>query len=314
MSKDLINQAVITLKQGGLVAFPTETVYGLGADAKNEAAIARIFAAKGRPSNHPLIVHIPDLSALSDWAVDISPDAMMLAKAFWPGPLTLILKKAPAVLSAITGGQATVGLRVPKHPVANALLQAFGGGIAAPSANQFTHISPTMAEAVREELGNKVDMILDGGLCEVGLESTIVDMTGDVPVILRPGMISVNDIEKVLKKTVLLKSSQTTIVAPGMHHLHYSPHTMTRLVNPSSGITLTQDDLPAAMLTYSKIQLPNIQSVEIADDPSQYAHDLYRLLRQMDHANLKTILIEAVPEIPSWDAIRDRIGKAAGSV
>jgi L-threonylcarbamoyladenylate synthase len=309
MHKNTINQAVAILKSGGLVAIPTETVYGLGADAANPAAVARIFAAKGRPASHPLIVHIADISLLDRWAVDISPDAVALAKAFWPGPLTLILKKAVGVLDAVTGGQSTVGIRIPSHPVALELLKAFGGGVAAPSANQFTHVSPTTAAAVQEELGDKVDLILEGGECEVGLESTIIDTTGDVPVILRPGMITKTDIEAVLKKTVLVKTSASAVRVPGMHDVHYAPVTRTKLLTSHH---IHPDELPAAVLTRSGLTMDNVRSMLISADPKQYAHDLYRLLRELDHMQLKTIFIEPVPEGSEWDAIRDRILKASG--
>jgi len=193
-----IERAVEVLKSGGLVAFPTETVYGLGGDAENPLAVARIFTAKGRPSTHPVIVHISGMDAISGWAVDLPDAAHTLARAFWPGPLTLVLKRGPRADDAITGGQQTVALRSPSHPVARELLRAFGGGIAAPSANRFGHISPTQAEHVREELGSQVDLILDGGACEVGIESTIVDLSRGEPVILRPGRVSAEDIAKAL--------------------------------------------------------------------------------------------------------------------
>ncbi|MDR2926485.1 MAG: threonylcarbamoyl-AMP synthase, partial [Azoarcus sp.] len=205
MSASAIRQAVEHLLAGELVALPTETVYGLGADAANPEAVARIFAAKGRPASHPLIVHLASAAALAQWAEEIPPGAQDLASAFWPGPLTLILKKQPWVPLAVTGGQASIGLRVPAHPLALALLAAFAaarspaaGGIAAPSANRFGRVSPTTAAHVREELGNKVSLILDGGACEVGIESTIVDFSRPEPEILRPGAIRPEDIARVL--------------------------------------------------------------------------------------------------------------------
>src|SRR4029078_13456997 len=192
-----INQAVAILRSGGLVAMPTETVYGLAADARNPEALRKIFLAKQRPSDHPLIVHIADMEQLPQWTSAVSALAQKLARAFWPGPMTLILPKADSVLDLITGKQTTIGIRIPNHPVAQALLKAFGSGVAAPSANRFGHISPTTAEAVREELGDAVDMVLDGGQCDIGVESTIIDVSRGDPVILRPGMISAADIEAV---------------------------------------------------------------------------------------------------------------------
>lgn len=205
-----IEKAATILHAGGLVAIPTETVYGLGADARNPEALRKIFTTKQRPIDHPLIVHIADMTQLSDWAVAISDSALLLAKAFWPGPLTLILKKAPGVLDLVTGNQETIGIRIPNHPVAIALLKTFGRGVAAPSANRFGRISPTTADAVREELGNAVDLILDGGPCAVGVESTIVDVTGEAPVVLRPGMITQQQIAAVLKRAVIAQKGCPT--------------------------------------------------------------------------------------------------------
>lgn len=319
-SSSEITQAVSILHAGGLVAFPTETVYGLGADAKNEAAIRKIFAAKKRPFDHPLIVHIGNIEQLDDWAQDISPHAMKLARAFWPGPLTLILKKQPQVLDIVTGGQDAIGLRIPRHPIAQALLQVFGSGIAAPSANQFTHVSPTTADAVREELGDTVDLVLDGGVCEVGLESTIVDMSDDMPRILRPGMITAEQIQSVLRCEVLATRQDTPLPrAPGMHHLHYAPATKTILIatNDIPGFLqqLTLQDLPMAFLIQSNIPKKiGVQWVNMPQDPAPYAHDLYHTLRSLDKQHLKSIVIEMVPDDSEWEAIRDRLVKASGSL
>ncbi len=193
-----IREAVAVLKRGGLVAFPTETVYGLGADASNPAAVARIYKVKGRPVNHPVIVHIGDAGRLECWAREVPNDARKLAARFWPGPLTLVLKRALGVGDYLTGGEDTIGLRMPNHPVALELLRQFGGGIAAPSANKFGRISPTTAEHVSDDLGDEVDLILDGGPCEIGIESTIIDLSRDRPVLLRPGRISVEEIAATL--------------------------------------------------------------------------------------------------------------------
>ena len=313
-----ITKAVEILRQGGLVAFPTETVYGLGADAANESAIQKVFHAKGRPHDHPLIVHLAGMNQLNDWARDISPAAQKLMQAFWPGPLTLILKKQSRVLDLLTGGQDTIGLRIPNHPIAQHLLQAFGGGIAAPSANKFTHISPTTAEDVQEELGRKVDLILDGGVCEVGLESTIIDMSGDTPLVLRPGMITAEMMAEVLGVPVSSRQ-ETTVRAPGMHHLHYAPTTKTTLVESNTMAkflqTLSSDELPVVVVSRHDPILPTLEKihwVKMPADAVHYAHDLYQTLRALDHQQFKQILIEKIPHEPEWVAIQDRLEKASG--
>src|SRR5579872_3332900 len=233
MQKNDIAQAIKILTAGGLVAIPTETVYGLGADARNPKAVQKIFLAKQRPMDHPVIVHLADMSQMSEWAVEISQDALLLAKTFWPGPLTLILKKAPDVHDLVTGGQDTVGLRIPNHPVALAVLKEYGSGIAMPSANRFGRISPTTAQAVREELGNAVDLILEGGQCEVGVESTIVDVSDQHPVILRPGMITAQQIENVLHQHLIRQKKNAPRVS-GSLESHYAPVTKTRLISTAS--------------------------------------------------------------------------------
>ncbi|VVC75192.1 Threonylcarbamoyl-AMP synthase [Aquicella siphonis] len=313
-----IIKAADILRAGGLVALPTETVYGLGADARNEAAVRRIFAAKERPFNHPLIVHLAEASQLTEWASDIPPAAWQLAQAFWPGPLTLILKKQPHVLDIVTGGQETVGLRVPAHPVAHAVLSAFGSGVAAPSANRFTHISPTSAAAVREELGDKVDWILDGGDCAIGLESTIVDLSGPVPVILRPGMITSQAIHDVIHAPVAAHQGVSEARAPGMHHLHYAPLTKTRVLAaekiPAYLQSLPITEFPLALLTHTSGHASarkDVLHVQMPDHPGAYAHELYRTLRTLDHQGLKNIIVQAVPDTMEWEAIRDRLAKAS---
>ncbi|TAK72653.1 MAG: threonylcarbamoyl-AMP synthase [Gammaproteobacteria bacterium] len=314
-----ITKAVTLLQSGGLVAFPTETVYGLGADASNASAVRKIFQAKERPYDHPLIVHLARLEQVHEWAQTISPQALKLAERFWPGPLTLILKKQPHVLDTVTGNQETIGLRIPRHPVAHALLQAFGKGVAAPSANRFTHISPTTAAAVYEELGNKVDVILDGGACEVGLESTIVDMSREQPVILRPGMITAQAIADALHiPAILSEPGERTIRAPGMHHLHYAPTTKTVLMATQAILpflaALTPDEFPIALLTYSDLSVPRsaaIHQVKMPSKAAAYAHDLYHTLRLLDNQRVKRIIIEAVPLEMEWGAVRDRLGKAS---
>lgn len=255
MLQNEIQKAVKILKSGGLVAFPTETVYGLGADAKNDDAIHKIFQTKKRPIDHPLIVHLADVSQISEWAVEISPLALRLAEAFWPGPLTLILKKAPFVSDRVTGGQTTIGLRVPAHPVATALLNNFGSGLAAPSANRFGRISPTTAEAVREELGCGVELVLDGGQCEVGVESTIVAVSDAHPLILRPGMISVKQIEAVLQQSIGGKKTNVPRVS-GSFASHYAPLTKTRII-ATTNLTQFLQDLtePCVVLLRSQLTI-----------------------------------------------------------
>lgn len=316
MLKKDIDQAVKILKEGGLVAFPTETVYGLGADAKNEAAIKKVFIAKQRPMDHPVIVHIGDVSELPDWASEISPIAWKLTQAFWPGPLTLILKKAPEVLDAVTGGQDTVGIRMPNHPLTLAFLKAFGSGMVGPSANRFGRISPTTAEAVCEELGDSVDYILEGGQCAVGVESTIVDVSGEQPVILRPGMITAKQLEAVLHEPVGTYKKNAPRVS-GSLETHYAPVTKTYLIaseNLSDYLNkLTSNDLPCVVLIRQPLLVQNqlIQFIAMPATAKEYAHDLYQTLRIADKQRVKQIVIEAVPHEPEWSAIRDRLERAA---
>lgn len=299
---------------------PTETVYGLAADAANPQAVAKVFAAKRRPASHPLIVHITDPKDMSKWAKDIPEPAYKLASHFWPGPLTLVLKRQPHVDDAITAGQETIALRIPHHPIALALIAAFGGGLVAPSANRFTRISPTTANAVRDELGDEVDLILDGGSCEVGLESTILDLSTEQPCILRPGMISANEIAAVIGVTVAEQRQDTPVTtrAPGMHHLHYAPRTLTRLL-PSSELqqtlaALPPADLPVACLVWSDVVLPELSEchyVKMPADANAYAHDLYDVLRQVDQQQYRCIFIEAMADVETWHAILDRLQKAS---
>ncbi|HQW57765.1 MAG TPA: L-threonylcarbamoyladenylate synthase, partial [Gammaproteobacteria bacterium] len=227
-----IEHAIALLKAGKLVAIPTETVYGLGADARNPVAIQNIYLAKERPSSNPLIIHISDMSALSDWAIDIPDTAFQLAKAFWPGPLTLILARHPSVPKIVTGGQESIAIRIPNHLLTLELLERFDGGIAAPSANRYGRISPTTTEHVRTELGSRVDYILEGGACTLGIESTIVSLLDDIPIILRQGSISETDLSAVLKQPVHQKQSEKgavkleyDLITPGSHLSHYAPTT-----------------------------------------------------------------------------------------
>ncbi|MEY4209697.1 MAG: hypothetical protein RLZ92_75 [Pseudomonadota bacterium] len=310
-----IRQAADLLHQGELVAFPTETVYGLGADASNPEAVGKIFAAKGRPADHPLIVHIASAAQLSDWAEEVPESALRLAEAFWPGPLTIILNKKACVPLAVTGGQNTVGLRVPANPVALQLLQAFGGGVAAPSANRFGRISPTLAEHVAEELNDSVACILDGGACSVGVESTIIDLSDGQPTILRPGRITRSQLKAVLKTDIGL-SSQTKIRAPGMMAVHYAPNTMA-LLCPADTLISMIDELCAegkqiGVLAFSTeiANLPCLNIVQLPDQAEHYETALYSAMRQLDKLALDNILIEQPPNNEAWAAVNDRLEKA----
>ncbi|MGR9116432.1 MAG: L-threonylcarbamoyladenylate synthase [Gammaproteobacteria bacterium] len=319
---DAIERAAQLLRQGCLVAFPTETVYGLGADASNPEAVKRIFRAKGRPADHPLIVHIADVESIADWALTVPESARRLAARFWPGPLTLILKKKPNVPSVVTGGQDTVGLRVPDNPVALRLLRAFGGGVAAPSANRFKRISPTQASHVAEELGGLVDMILDGGPCRVGVESTIVDLSGSKPALLRPGQITRLQIEQVLGGELLVvrhtdQANAINIRAPGMMKIHYAPVTPALLCSnerlPETIRDMTSQGQKIGVLIYrSNIQAEsNIRVSSMPEQADDYAQALYAALRELDAMRLDKILIEQPPETDEWRAINDRLSKAA---
>lgn len=310
MQKNDMTKAIHILAAGGLVAIPTETVYGLGADARNPKAVQKIFLAKQRPMDHPVIVHLADISQLSEWAIEISEDALLLAKTCWPGPLTLILKKAPHVHEWVTGGQDTVGLRIPNHPVALAVLKEYGGGIAAPSANRFGRISPTTAQAVREELGDAVDLILEGGQCDVGVESTIVDMSGKHPVILRPGMITAEQIEKILCKHLTAQKKNAPRVS-GSLESHYAPLTKTQLISTVSLKSFLKNKHEnVAIVAWSDLPINENIFIRMSAHAYHYAHDLYQTLRELDKKKLKQIVIEEVPETDEWAAVRDRLQRA----
>ncbi len=312
-----VSRAAKLLRAGELVAFPTETVYGLGADASNPLAIAKIFAAKGRPADHPLIVHLPDASHLERWAVDIPEAARKLAAAFWPGPLTLILKRHPSVPDAVTGGQDTVGLRVPNHPLALQLLREFDGGVAAPSANRFGHVSPTTAAHVREELGDTVAMILDGGPCAVGIESTILDLSGSETRILRPGMLDAEAIGAVLGDRPEFGGQQNAPRVSGSLEAHYAPRTPLQLVAVEKLSEAASQALGAgrrvAVLAAQPIGLSheNLAWCPASADPAQFAHDLYARLRELDAMGCDLLLVAAPPADEAWRAVTDRLRRAA---
>lgn len=317
-----IARAVEFLRAGEVVAFPTETVYGLGADAANPEAVAKIYALKGRPSTHPVIVHLAGAERLDEWAAGVPESARRLAHAFWPGPLTLVLKRAPHVPEAVTGGQATVGLRVPSHPVAQALLAAFGdepgggrfAGVAAPSANKFGRVSPTLAEHVFADFQLAVPLILDGGATALGIESTIVDLSGERPRLLRPGGVAAAAIEEVLGAP-LAAADASAPRAPGTLAAHYAPKAHVRLVK--------RVEMLAALASHKGRRLgvlaleakvprlnPALQRV-VPAIAAQYAHELYAALRALDAQNVDLILVETPPGSPAWAAVHDRLARAA---
>jgi len=310
-TQDEIKKAAKSLKDGHLVAFPTETVYGLGADATNKKAVSRIYSVKGRPTDHPLIVHISSINQLDKWAIDIPDYAIKLAKEFWPGPMTLILKRSNLAKNFITGGQDNVGVRVPAHPVALALLSEFeklgGLGIAAPSANKFGAVSPTTAEAVGEELSsnfNLEDQILDGGQCTLGIESTIIDFTNTIPLILRPGTITTENISSYTGQNIMINTSKSQIKVPGLLKKHYSPKAKVELnttVRPGDGlIALVNIPTPRGV-----IRLATPESVE------DFAKNLYSALRLGDKKRIKRIIVITPSGLGLSEAILDRLNKAA---
>jgi L-threonylcarbamoyladenylate synthase len=310
----LIPEAARRLHAGDLVAFPTETVYGLGADAANAEAVAKVFALKGRPAEHPLIVHFADPLAVAQWAREVPPAAMTLAARFWPGPLTIILRKSARVPAAVTGGQDTVGLRCPSHPVAIDLLREFArvgsGAVAAPSANRFGHVSPTTAQHVREEFGGDL-MVLDGGPCEVGIESTIVDLSRGAPVLLRPGAITRRDIEVVLG----IAPAQRDAKAPrasGTLDAHYAPSTALVLADAAAIAAQTDDAGIAVLALRAKPTGAKVGAwIAAPADPARYGHDLYANLRALDRSGARRIVVETPPQLAAWEAVNDRLGRAA---
>ena len=307
-----VRRAAEILKRGGLVAFPTETVYGLGADASSKDAVMRLYAAKRRPLDHPVIVHFADADLAFSWARDVPQAAKQLAAKFWPGPLTLILKKSVKTGDFVTGGQDSVGVRVPSHPVAQELLRAFGGGIAAPSANRFGQISPTTAAHVREDLGKDVELVLDGGPSEVGIESTIVDLSSGDPALLRPGKISAVDLEAALGSPVLARQSDSPRHSGGLER-HYAPRTPARLVPThelDKEIARLKDKI--AVLAFSRPDERVDYWLRMPREPQAYAQKLYAALRELDSARCEMILIEAPPESPEWAGVRDRLVRATG--
>jgi L-threonylcarbamoyladenylate synthase len=313
-----IDRAVAALRSGGLVAFPTETVYGLGADATNPDAVAKIFAAKGRPSTNPLIVHVADLETARRYAAEWSDAAQTLAAVWWPGPLALVVPKAPSIVDAVSAGRPTVALRVPDHPLALQLLREFGGPVAAPSANKSNHVSPTTAGHVREELGDAVDVILDGGPCSVGIESTVVDLTGERPVILRPGGLPRRKVEAIVGPVEVFSgavSAAESAASPGQHAKHYAPRTpAVRFETPQRGLIRpeAEDGAPSGMMVVGGTDAMKKFGLIVAMSkvPAVYAQHFYAVLRELDGMNLGEIFIEMPPDRPEWEAVRDRIRRA----
>ena len=314
-----IERAVQILRRGGLVAFPTETVYGLGADAANPEAVARLYRVKGRPAEHPVIVHFASGDEAFEWARQVPPAAKKLAARFWPGPLTLILKRAKHVGDFVTGGEDAVGLRVPAHPVAHALLAAFAGeegsrrysGVAAPSANRFGHVSPTTAAHVRADFGADVDLVLEGGPSEVGIESTIVDLSRGAPVLLRPGRILAAEIADALGMPVSEGRDGAPRHSGGLAR-HYAPKTPARLVSMHAlDAEIARAGGRVAVLAFSRPDERARTWRRMPGEPRAYARGLYAALRELDASGCDEILIELPPETPEWAAVRDRLQRAA---
>ena len=322
-----IAEAAERIRAGALVGFPTETVYGLGADASNDAAVALIFAAKGRPPEHPLIVHVASAAQVADYASEVPDFAARLIEAFWPGPLTLILPRRAGVAAAAAGGQNSIGLRCPAHPVALALLQACATGLAGPSANRFGRVSPTTALHVQEELGGAL-MVLDGGPCAVGIESTIVDCTRGQPVLLRPGLLTRAQLEAVCGQPVLDKDASVSVAAPrasGMLESHYAPNARVRLMDAlalqtaldamdANNATAAAHTSPGTAAVYARSPLrlnaPTLHR-QMPEDAAAAAQQLFAVLRELDALGVSEIWVQIPPDAAEWDGVRDRLSRAA---
>jgi L-threonylcarbamoyladenylate synthase len=310
-----IEEAVQTLRAGDLVVFPTETVYGLGANAADPAAVRKIFQVKGRPTDHPVIVHLDNPRYLHRWVSDMPVSAEKLAARFWPGPLTLILPKAEKVNDVVTGGQDSIGIRVPSHPIAQQLLTAFGGGIAAPSANRFGRLSPTKPEHVRDELGTAIQVILDGGESPIGLESTIVSCLGNEARLLRPGFITRSQLEQVVGK---LAVGGVVPRVSGDRRLHYAPSTPLAIVASDdleryAGEFVARQEKVAVLAMRPPLNTQrNMTWINAGKKPEAYAHNLYNHLRTLDSAGCVRILVQELPAGERWAAILDRLQRASG--
>jgi L-threonylcarbamoyladenylate synthase len=306
-----VRRAAEILRAGGLVAFPTETVYGLGADASSEAALKKLYAVKQRPPGHPVIVHFASADDAFAWAREVPEAARRLAARFWPGPLTLILKRAAHVRDFVTGGQDSVGLRVPSHPVAQALLREFGGGVAAPSANVFGRVSATSAVHVTEDFPAGVDFVLEGEVGQVGIVSTIVDLSRGRAVLLRPGMITPAMLEQALGAPVEAADAAAPR-ASGTLERHYAPRTPLRLVAPHAlDAEIERAGAGVAVLAFSRPDARAARWLRMPREPARYARRLYAALRELDAAGCSLILVEQPPEDAAWTAVRDRLRRAA---
>jgi L-threonylcarbamoyladenylate synthase len=308
-----VAEAVAALRRGEVIGLPTETVYGLAADAGNAAAVAKIFALKGRPADHPLIVHVAGADQLGDFCRDVPAAAQALARAFWPGPLTLILPRSASVPDVVTGGQDSVGLRCPSHPLALELLRAFGGGLAAPSANRFGHISPTSAAHVRAEFGAAVPVVLDGGDCEIGIESTIVDLVSEQPRILRPGRITREQLVAIIGEVADAPGADSPR-ASGTLEAHYAPRTPMLLLGreamereAAQQRALGQN---VALLALGRLP-PGFAGEALPDQAQGYAHGLYAALRALDAGGAHLLLVQRPPDGSDWLAVHDRLRRAA---
>ncbi|HTJ91549.1 MAG TPA: L-threonylcarbamoyladenylate synthase [Pararobbsia sp.] len=322
-----IAAAAAVLNRGELLAFPSETVYGLGANAEDVDAVNRIYAAKGRPSTHPVIVHVSPDSDPGYWVHSLPHAARLLIDAFWPGPLTLILKRAAHIPDVVSGGQDSVGLRCPSHPVAQALLRAFDGlrnghgGVAGPSANRFGHVSPTTAQHVREEFGDTIE-ILDGGPSKVGIESTILDLSRGFPALLRPGHLTPEQLADVLGEMPRLPDGSDVSAprASGTLKAHYATRTPLALLDADAIAAVAIERPTEALAIVARAsaigdiaKLPNVTFIAAPEDPARYAQALYGLLRELDRAKVERILIECLPATPEWAAVNDRLGRAAAA-
>jgi L-threonylcarbamoyladenylate synthase len=313
-----ISEAATIITRGGLVAFPTETVYGLGADATNATAVAGIFAAKGRPSYNPLIVHAADVTGVARCVTSWPDAARALAERFWPGPLTIVLPKSQAIPDIVTAGLQTVGVRVPNHPVALALLREAGVPIAAPSANRSMHVSPTIGDHVATSLGGTPDLILDAGPVSVGIESTVLDLSAAVPTVLRPGMISAEDLSAVLGHVAVASAHVADGAArpsPGMMDRHYSPtaHVVVAESDAARRVALAEATKGRRVVAMTRMPIddPAITVWPMPDGAAEYARLLYGMLHRADAEGYDVVVVEAVPGGAAWDGVRDRLRRAA---
>ena len=319
---DGIERAKRLLRQGDCVALPTETVYGLAANAESPAAVEKIFAAKGRPSNHPLIVHIPGIHHLQRWASDVPVWVEVLAARFWPGPLTMILKAKPGLNNPVTGGLSTVALRVPAHPIFLRILTELDMGLAAPSANRYKSLSPTCSEQAFQQLKGRIKAVLEGGHCEHGIESTIIDLTGEHIRILRAGPITAADIEQCIQAPVEVPVKHDEVV-PGNVAAHYQPDTPVKLLSEQSLLAMLEDpnDVTVHYLVYSPAlkdalkqkNIPDQQHIRLPAEPADYAKNMYYSLYQLDKPGASEIRVEMPPSSADWLAVNDRLSRAASN-